>query len=231
MKFHLAINLERTSPSQDMGAVAQHTLDMVKMADQGGFEIAWAAEHHALEMTIAPNPFQLLTWWAQHTNQIRLGCGVRPTPPTGIRLRSRGMRDARPYQWGRPEFGLVQARISANLIACALACCKPMGGSIRKCCPSSASFGRAMWRMRGNFVSFSATSCPKPVQAEVPIMAARSPITFDYAVRENANIMSWPPHPWHGGGGEICGPALGSDRKGQHALRRQICHDAAYGGL
>ena len=41
-----------------------------------GFEIAWAAEHHAIEMTIAPNPFQLMTWWAAHTNNIRLGAGV-----------------------------------------------------------------------------------------------------------------------------------------------------------
>ena len=27
-------------------------------------------------MTIAPNPFQLLTWWADHTDSIRLGSGV-----------------------------------------------------------------------------------------------------------------------------------------------------------
>jgi alkanesulfonate monooxygenase SsuD/methylene tetrahydromethanopterin reductase-like flavin-dependent oxidoreductase (luciferase family) len=40
-----------------------------------GFEIVWAAEHHALEMTIAPNPFALLTWWGEHTKNIRLGCG------------------------------------------------------------------------------------------------------------------------------------------------------------
>ncbi len=39
----------------------------------------------------------------------------------------------------------------------------------------------------------SATSCPKPVQSEVPIwVAARSPITFDYAVANDANIMCWP---------------------------------------
>ena len=46
----------------------------------------------------------------------------------------------------------------------------------------------------GTFWQFpSATSCPKPVQSEVPLwVAARSPITFDYAVRNNANIMSWP---------------------------------------
>ena len=36
-------------------------------------------------------------------------------------------------------------------------------------------------------------SCPKPVQDDVPMwVAARSPITFDYAVANNANIMSWP---------------------------------------
>jgi flavin-dependent trigonelline monooxygenase, oxygenase component len=60
MKFSLAINMERMSPDLDMREVARHTLEMVQMADEGGFEIAWAAEHHAIEMTIAPAPFQLL---------------------------------------------------------------------------------------------------------------------------------------------------------------------------
>ena len=59
MKFQLAINLERMHDSQDMSEVARHTLEMVQMAEEGGFEIVWSAEHHALEMTIAPNPFQL----------------------------------------------------------------------------------------------------------------------------------------------------------------------------
>jgi len=76
MKFQIAINLERMDASQDMASVRDHTLEMVQMADRAGFETVWAAEHHALEMTIAPNPFQLLTWWAGHTSNIRLGCGV-----------------------------------------------------------------------------------------------------------------------------------------------------------
>ena len=71
MKFQLAINMERMDANMDMKNVARHTLEMVQMADQAGFDIAWAAEHHALEMTIAPNPFQLLTWWAGHTDNIR----------------------------------------------------------------------------------------------------------------------------------------------------------------
>jgi alkanesulfonate monooxygenase SsuD/methylene tetrahydromethanopterin reductase-like flavin-dependent oxidoreductase (luciferase family) len=36
-----------------MEEVARHTLEMVQMADAGGFNIVWSAEHHALEMTIA----------------------------------------------------------------------------------------------------------------------------------------------------------------------------------
>ena len=76
MKFQLAINLERQSNNQDMKEVADHTLRMVQKADQGGFNIVWSAEHHALEMTIAPDPFQLLTWWGTHTNNIRLGTAV-----------------------------------------------------------------------------------------------------------------------------------------------------------
>ena len=57
MKFQLAINLERMNDGIDMKDVASHTLEMVQMADQSGFNTVWAAEHHALEMTIAPNPF------------------------------------------------------------------------------------------------------------------------------------------------------------------------------
>ena len=46
----------------------------------------------------------------------------------------------------------------------------------------------------GEFWHFpTSTSCPKPLQQEVPIwVAARAPITFDYAVEHGCNIMSWP---------------------------------------
>ncbi|MDA7439445.1 LLM class flavin-dependent oxidoreductase, partial [Planktomarina temperata] len=50
MKFHIAINLERMDAQTDMRASRDHVLEMVQMADRAGFEIAWAAEHHALEM-------------------------------------------------------------------------------------------------------------------------------------------------------------------------------------
>ena len=90
MKFQLAVNLERMDASLDMREVARHTLEMVQMAEDGGFNIAWAAEHHALEMTIAPDPFQILTWWGAHTSKIRLGTAV--AVPGNVRAGASGAR-------------------------------------------------------------------------------------------------------------------------------------------
>ena len=106
MRFQLAINMERLAPDLDMTDVERHTLEMVQMADEGGFAIAWAAEHHALEMTIAPNPFQILTWWAAHTSRIRLGSAVvvaaywHPIKAAG----EAALLDL--YSGGRLEFGI-----------------------------------------------------------------------------------------------------------------------------
>ena len=43
MKFQLAINMERVTPELRMEDVERHTLEMVQMADESGFAIAWAA--------------------------------------------------------------------------------------------------------------------------------------------------------------------------------------------
>ena len=39
MKFQLAVNLERLDDSLAMDDVARHTLEMVQMAEDGGFNI------------------------------------------------------------------------------------------------------------------------------------------------------------------------------------------------
>ena len=106
MKFQLVINMERMSAEADMKDVAQHTLEMVQMADKAGCESAWAAEHHALEMTIAPNAFQILTWWAAHTSRIRLGTAVVVAPywhPIDVAGEA-ALLDL--YSGGRLEFGI-----------------------------------------------------------------------------------------------------------------------------
>ena len=57
---------------------------------------------------------------------------------------------------------------------------------------------RALWQgdyaHDGEFWQFpTSTSVPKPVQADMPVwVAARSPITYDYAVRNRCHINCWP---------------------------------------
>jgi alkanesulfonate monooxygenase SsuD/methylene tetrahydromethanopterin reductase-like flavin-dependent oxidoreductase (luciferase family) len=195
MKFHLAINLERMHPGVDMASVRDHTLEMVQMADAAGFEIAWAAEHHALEMTIAPNPFQILTWWAVHTRRIRLGSGVANAAywhPINIAGEA-AMLDL--ISGGRLEFGLGSGayqrefdRMKPGLDQ------RDSWRYMQEMLPAVRHLWAGDYAHDGTFWSFpTSTSCPKPVQADVPIwVAARAPVTFDYAVQTGCNILSWP---------------------------------------
>ena len=195
MKFQLAINLERMDASLDMKDVARHTLEMVQMADQGGFNIAWAAEHHALEMTIAPNPFSILTWWAAHTDRIRLGPAVavaaywHPIKLAG----EAAFFDL--ISGGRLEFGIGSGayqrefdRMHAGLKQ------SDAWRHMQEMLPAVQKLWAGDYAHDGEFWTFpKATSVPKPLQENVPIwIAARAPITYDYAVKNGCNIMSWP---------------------------------------
>ncbi len=196
MKFQLAINLERLDNSIDINDVRDHTLDMVKMADSSGFEIVWAAEHHALEMTIAPNPFQILTWWAQHTEKIRLGTAVAVAAYWHpIRLAGEAaFTDL--ISNGRLEFGIGSGayqrefdRIRTGL--------KQTEGHLymKEMMPLLQKLWAGDTDYDGKYWSFpTATSVPKPLQRPHPPVwvAARNPLSFDYAVENGFNIMSWP---------------------------------------
>ena len=196
MKFQLAINMERIDDSLDMTDVQQHTLEMVKMADKGGFNIVWAAEHHSMEMTITPNPFQILTWWGEHTENIRLGTAVAVAPYwTPIRLAGEAaMTDL--ISGGRLEFGIGSGayqrefdRMHPGLKQ------SDAWRYMHEMLPAVLALWQGDYAHDGEFWSFpKATSVPKPLQQPHPPIwvAARAPITFDYAVKHGYNIMSWP---------------------------------------
>ena len=200
MQFQIAVNMERMSPTTDMVAVRDHTLSMVQMADDAGFEIAWAAEHHALEMTIAPNPFQLLTWWALNTSNIRLGPGVVNTAywhPINLAGEA-AMLDL--LSDGRLELGLGSGAYQREFDRMHPGLAQP---DSYKYMQEALPLIRELWEgdvtHDGEFWQFPrSTACPKPVQDEVPFwVAARAPVTFDYAVENDCNIMSWPlTHPF-----------------------------------
>ncbi len=196
MKFHLAINMERMNDSMSMNNVVRHTLDMVQTADSSGFEIVWAAEHHGLEMTIAPNPFQILTWWAAHTNRIRLGTAVAVAAywhPINLASEA-ALTDL--ISGGRLEFGIGSGayqrefdRMHPGLKQ------SDAYRYVHEMLPVLKALWKGDYEHSGENWSFpTATSVPKPVQVPHPPIwvAARSPITFDYAVANGCNIISWP---------------------------------------
>ena len=195
MKFSLAINMERMSPAIDMREVARHTLEMVQLADEAGFEIAWAAEHHAIEMTIGPAPFQLLAWWGAHTAQIRLGTAVAVAPywhPVKLAGEA-AMLDL--LTGGRLEFGLGCGAYQREFNR------MHPGLKAQEAVPYMLEMLPVLKRLwqgdtahEGTHWSFPAsTACPKPLQKPHPPLwvAARNPVSFDWAVANGCNIMTW----------------------------------------
>ena len=196
MKFQLAINMERMTPAEDMRAVERHTLEMVQMADEGGFAIAWAAEHHALEMTIAPNPFQILTWWAAHTSRIRLGTAVVVAPywhPINVAGEA-ALLDL--YSGGRLEFGIGSGAYQREFDRMRPGLQQTEGYKyMQEMLPAVKALWAGDYAHDGEYWSFpTATSVPKPLQQPHPPIwvAARSPVSYDLAVKQGCNILSWP---------------------------------------
>ena len=196
MKFQLAINLERMDAEIGMEEVARHTLEMVQMADAGGFNIVWTAEHHALEMTIAPDPFQLLAWWGAHTNRIRLGTAVVAAPYWHpIKLAGEAaMADL--ISGGRLEFGIGSGAYQREFDRMFPGLKQSDAWQyMQEMLPAVLKLWEGDYAHEGKFWNFpTSTSVPKPLQKPHPPIwvAARAPITYDFSVKNGCHIMSWP---------------------------------------
>ena len=196
MKFQLAINLERMDAEIGMEEVARHTLEMVQTADAGGFNIVWSAEHHALEMTIAPDPFQLLAWWGAHTNRIRLGTAVVAAPYWHpIKLAGEAaMADL--ISGGRLEFGIGSGAYQREFDRMFPGLKQSDAWQyMQEMLPAVLKLWEGDYAHEGKFWNFpTSTSVPKPLQKPHPPIwvAARAPITYDFSVKNGCHIMSWP---------------------------------------
>ncbi|HJO02836.1 MAG TPA: LLM class flavin-dependent oxidoreductase [Acidobacteriota bacterium] len=195
MRFNLVINMERMGPDEDMREVSSHTTEMVQMADAGGFDIVWAAEHHAIEMTIAPGPFQLLAHFAAHTSRIRLGTAVVVAPYWHpIKLAGEvGMIDV--LSGGRFEFGIGKGAYQREFDRMADGLEQNLGVPMMlEMVPALKALWQGDYAHHGEYWSFpAATSCPKPLQKPHPPLwvAARDPSTFDSAVKSGCSVMTW----------------------------------------
>ncbi|MBN36386.1 MAG: LLM class flavin-dependent oxidoreductase [Rhodospirillaceae bacterium] len=195
MKFSLSIDLSRGNPSVDIREVAKNTMELVQMADAGGFEIVWAAEHHAIEMTIAPNPFQLLAWFGGNTDNIRLGVAVVQAPywhPIKVAGEA-GLLDL--MSGGRLELGLGRGAYQREFNRMAGGMDQHKGVAyMQEMLPVLKHLWAGDYAHDGEFWQFPAsTACPKPLQKPHPPLwvAARHPSTYDWALQEGCNIMSW----------------------------------------
>ena len=196
MKFQLVINIERSDDTIPMDEVMRHTLEMVQIADRGGFAIVWAAEHHGLEMNVAPNPFQILIWWANNTSEIRLGTAVAVAAYWHpIRLAGEAaFFDL--LSGGRLEFGIGSGAYQREFDRMQPGLKQPDAYKyMQEMLPALKALWAGDYEHNGEYWSFpTATSVPKPVQKPHPPLwiAARSPVTFYYAIANNCNIISWP---------------------------------------
>ena len=146
-------------------------------------------------MTIAPNPFQILTWWAKETNNLRLGTAVvnaaywHPINLAG----EAAFLDL--ISGGRLEFGIGSGAYQREFDRMHPGLKQTEGWRyMQEMLPVVRGLWQGDMEHNGEFWQFpTATSCPKPLQPEVPVwIAARSPITYDYALREKCNVMCWP---------------------------------------
>ena len=196
MKFSIAVNLERSSPQQDSRQVLREMLELVRLAEAGGFEIAWAAEHHTIELMAGPNPFTILMHWAAHTSRIRLGTAVVVAPYWHpIRVAGEAaLVDL--YSDGRLELGLGRGAFQYEFDRMAGGMDQREGGRhLREMLPVLRGLWRGDFEHHGEIWRFPhATSVPKPLQQPHPPIwvAARDPETFAWAMASGANIMATP---------------------------------------
>ena len=196
MKFSIAVHLERKSPEESIQQKAEDVLEVVKFADEAGFEVVWAGEHHAQEYIIGPNPFIALTHYGAHTKRIRLGTAVI-VAPYWHPIRAAGeaaMTDV--LTGGRLELGIARGAFQFEFDRMAGGIPQEQGGEhLREMLPVLKKLWAGDYAHNGKIWQFpTSTSVPKPLQKPGPPLwaAARSPETFDWSVKNDLNIMATP---------------------------------------
>ena len=196
MKFSLFVHMERFDPAQSHAELYKGLVDLVQTAERGGFRAAWVGEHHAMEFTIAPNPFIVLADLSRATSNIRLGSGTVVAPfwhP--IKLAGEvAMTDI--ITGGRLEVGIARGayqfeydRVGSGVDAMGA------GAAMRELIPVVQQLWQGDYAHEGEYWSFPAsTSVPKPAQQPFPPLwvAARDPHSHDFAVSHGCNVMVTP---------------------------------------
>ncbi len=196
MEFSLFVHMERTNDRQSHSELYQEFLALCKIADQGGMRAVWTGEHHAMNFTIAPNPFINLVDVARHTKNVRLGTGTiiapfwHPIKLAGEAAMTDIITD------GRLELGIARGaysyeyeRLMPGMDAW------EAGLRLRETVPALRKLWKGDYAHDGEFFKFpSTTSSPQPVQDNGPPLwiAARDPNSHEFAVANDCNVQVTP---------------------------------------
>ena len=196
MKFSIFAHMERVHEAQSYEELYQEFCALCQIADEGGMQSVWTGEHHAMEFTIAPNPFVPLVDIARITKNVRLGTGTIIAPfwhpirlageaamadvITGGRIEMSIARGAYVYEYERLMPGMDAWEA---------------GQRLREIVPAVQKLWAGDYAHEGEFYKFPSTSpMPKPVQPGGPPLwiAARDPNSHEFAVAQGCNVQVTP---------------------------------------
>lgn len=196
MKFSLFVHMERLDASQTHAQLYEEFIQLCEIADRGGMHAIWTGEHHAMDFTIAPNPFINLADLARRTKNVRLGTGTviapfwHPIKLAGEAAMTDIISDGRlDVGIARGAYGFEYERLLPGLDAWGA------GQRMRELIPAVKGIWAGDYAHQGEFWQFpSTTSAPKPVQQPHPPIwvAARDPNSHEFAVANGCNVQVTP---------------------------------------
>lgn len=195
MDFGLFVACHRFDDAISTREVYDQAMEMVELADDAGFRTAWFPEHHLIHYISSPSPLMFAVHAAARTRRIRVGTAILVIPYYNpLRLAGElGMADV--LTGGRLEIGIGRGafeyefdrfRIDEHIAAARLR----DGMAIVHGLLTQDDFS-----YEGETCSFGpATSVPKPLQRPYPPIwvAARSPATITWALRNGYDLLSTP---------------------------------------
>jgi alkanesulfonate monooxygenase SsuD/methylene tetrahydromethanopterin reductase-like flavin-dependent oxidoreductase (luciferase family) len=190
--------MERINARQTHAELYREMVELAEMADRGGFHAIWTGEHHGMDFTIAPNPLLNLVDLARRTKNVRLGTGTVVAPfwhP--IKLAGEAaMTDI--ITEGRLDLGIARGAYSFEYQRMAGGMDAMTAGScMREMVPALRKLWAGDYAHEGKHWQFpKTTSSPKPLQPGGPPIwvAARDPMSHDFAVANGCNVQVTPLH-------------------------------------
>ncbi|ATZ64837.1 MULTISPECIES: flavin-dependent trigonelline monooxygenase oxygenase component [Acinetobacter] len=198
MRFSLFVHMERVSDQQTQKQLYDEMVELCQIADRGGMHAIWTGEHHAMNFTIAPNPFINLADLANKTQHVRLGTGTVVAPfwhP--IKLAGEAaMTDI--ISNGRLDIGIARGAYSFEYERMVPGMdAWSAGQRLREMIPAIKNLWKGDYEHQGEFWQFpKTTSAPQPLQEPHPPIwvAARDPNSHEFAVQHGCNVQVTPLH-------------------------------------